>query len=273
MEITPFHRVGTGPPLVLLHGFTDTWQGWRPVLPGLAEHHEVFAPTLPGHHGGPAVPAGTPFTVDDMVDRLEALLDDAGIGTAHLAGNSLGGWLALHLAARGRALSVTGICPAGGWVHGGRDGRRIVRFFVRSHGMLKVGRRAARTVAGRPRLRALALRDVVANPASVSAQAALAMFDGAAGCTIFKASLATARREGLGELAAIDCPVRIAYGTRDRLIRWPACYERFEQLIPNAEVVALEGVGHVPMYDDPALVVSTIVEFTARAEAEAATVA
>ena len=53
MEVTAFHRGGTGTPLVLLHGFTDTWRTWKPVLPALEEHHDVFAPTLPGHHGGP----------------------------------------------------------------------------------------------------------------------------------------------------------------------------------------------------------------------------
>ena len=50
---TPSHRGGSGPPLVCLHGFTDTWRTWELVLPALERHHDVLAPTLPGHAGGP----------------------------------------------------------------------------------------------------------------------------------------------------------------------------------------------------------------------------
>ena len=85
-----------------LHGFTDTWRTWELVLPALERRHDVFAPTLPGHAGGP------PLDPDVTTGRV---LDEAGIGTAHLVGNSLGGYVALHLAARGRAES--GVAPSG----------------------------------------------------------------------------------------------------------------------------------------------------------------
>jgi pimeloyl-ACP methyl ester carboxylesterase len=266
MTVTGAHRAGSGTPLVLLHGFTDTWRTWSPVLADLEARHEVFAPTLPGHHGGPPIPPGIVFSLTGMVDLVEQLLDDAGLEAPHIAGNSLGGWLALQLAARGRASSVVALCPAGGWEPLGRDGRRILRYFQRNYVMLRYGTPMFRQIAARPRSRALAVRDVVAKPANISATNALAMFEGAAGCTIFREAIA-AGRSGLGELEAIACPVRIAYGTRDRLIRWPACYERFSTLIPDAEVLALEGVGHLPHWDDPALIVRTILEVTGRVDA------
>lgn len=95
---SPSYRGGSGPPLVLLHGFTATWRVWELVLPALEEHFEVFAPTLPGHAGGPAL-SGDPST-EEMLDLLEGVLDEAGIGTAHIVGNSLGGYAALHLRPR-----------------------------------------------------------------------------------------------------------------------------------------------------------------------------
>jgi len=55
---TPAHRGGTGTPLVCLHGFMDTWRVWELVLPMLERRHDVLAPTLPGHAGGPPLPSG-----------------------------------------------------------------------------------------------------------------------------------------------------------------------------------------------------------------------
>jgi pimeloyl-ACP methyl ester carboxylesterase len=99
MRLTSFHRGGSGTPLVCLHGFLDTWRTWELVLPSLERHHDVLAPTLPGHAGGPPPPT-------EIADAVERAMDDAGLETAHIVGNSLGGYLALQLAARGRASSV-----------------------------------------------------------------------------------------------------------------------------------------------------------------------
>ena len=101
MRATPSLRVGSGPPLVLLHGFIDTWRTWELVLPALERHHEVLAPTLAGHSGGPPIEGA----IDDHVlaDAVERALDEAGFERAHIAGNSLGGYVALQLAARDRA--------------------------------------------------------------------------------------------------------------------------------------------------------------------------
>jgi pimeloyl-ACP methyl ester carboxylesterase len=111
-SVAPLHRSGSGTPLLLLHGFTDTWRGWRPVLPALEEHHDVLAPTLPGHHGGDGFPVHEAMTVAGTADIIERAMDAAGFGTAHVVGSSFGGWLALELASRGRARSVTALCPS-----------------------------------------------------------------------------------------------------------------------------------------------------------------
>src|SRR5690349_24326361 len=99
-EISPaLYRAGEGPPLVLVHGFTATWRCWRPVLADLVPRFEVFAPTLHGHAGGPPFPDGSPAgSVADGADHFEALLDEHGVGTAHFAGNSMGGAISLELA-------------------------------------------------------------------------------------------------------------------------------------------------------------------------------
>ena len=90
--------------MVLLHGFTNDWQAWEAVIPALEERFAVFAPTLPGHFGGEPFDGGRPLSITALTDMLERQLDARGIEKAHLVGNSLGGWLSLELAVRGRAL-------------------------------------------------------------------------------------------------------------------------------------------------------------------------
>jgi pimeloyl-ACP methyl ester carboxylesterase len=263
---TPFHAGGTGEPMVLLHGFTDTWRAWTPLLPALERHHSVFAPTLPGHYGGPPYPAGMRLSIPSTIDMLERQLDERGIERAHLVGSSLGGWLCLELAARGRALSVVGICPAGCWDYGMPAPRSVLLYFRRNDLLLKVGGplHLIPMVARRPRSRALALRELVARPQRVSATAAYAMFLGSAGCTVLAEALRLAASGDMfGELGPIDCPVRIAYGTRDRLIRWPKHYTGIRKRLPDADYVALEGLGHLAMWDDPELIARTVLEVSA----------
>jgi len=110
------YRAGEGPPLLLLHGLAMSWRAWRPLLASLRTDHQVIAPTLPGHRGGPAAPADV--NVAWLADYLETMLDEDGHDRVHVVGNSLGGWLALELARRGRACSVTAVSPAGAWRNG-----------------------------------------------------------------------------------------------------------------------------------------------------------
>ena len=106
---TPSHRGGSGPPLVCLHGFTDTWRTWELVLPALERHHDVLAPTLLGHAGGPPLEGEVSDAL--IADAIERAMDEAGFETAHIVGNSLGGYVALQLAARGRARVGRGARP------------------------------------------------------------------------------------------------------------------------------------------------------------------
>ncbi|MGI8559821.1 MAG: alpha/beta fold hydrolase [Solirubrobacteraceae bacterium] len=257
------HRGGSGSPLVLLHGFTDTWRTWSAVLPALEKHHEVFAPTLPGHHGGEAFAEGVPMSIEATADVVERVMDEAGIERAHLAGNSLGGWLALELAVRERALSVLALCPAGGWYHGSPEANATLAYFRRSHaGLRLLTPTIARAIASRPRLRALAFRDVLAHPERLPAPRAAEMLDGAKGCSILLEALEMgARPDAFSDLGPIDCAVTIAYGTRDRLIRWPGHYGRMHELLPDGtKWLALEDVGHMPQWDDPQRVAELVLQ-------------
>ncbi|HSF48557.1 MAG TPA: alpha/beta hydrolase [Burkholderiales bacterium] len=90
-------RLGSGPPLVLLHGYPDNLQIWSAVAPSLADRFEVIAFDWPGMGYSDAWPGGaSPF---QMANRLLALLDLWGIRRATLAGIDMGGQPALVFAA------------------------------------------------------------------------------------------------------------------------------------------------------------------------------
>src|ERR687893_1651770 len=161
-ELSPaLYRAGTGEPLVLIHGFTATWRCWLPVLGLLVPRFEVIAPTLHGHDGGPTPPRPA-HSLAEAADHLEALLDELGVGSAHLAGNSMGGALALELAKRGRARSVVAISPGGGWHEANtREAKRIIRQFSINQRAARLSEPRVQALLARPRLRRLALRDVM----------------------------------------------------------------------------------------------------------------
>src|SRR5215207_2278404 len=111
-----YERRGSGEPLLLIHGTGSHWQACEPVLNTLAVHHDVIAVDLPGHGGSEPTPSGTPPTAKGFAPLISAFLrEELGIDSAHVAGNSMGGWTALEMAKLGHTRSVTALCPAGLW--------------------------------------------------------------------------------------------------------------------------------------------------------------
>ncbi|MHB8234415.1 MAG: alpha/beta fold hydrolase [Solirubrobacteraceae bacterium] len=267
-EITPaLYRAGSGEPLVLLHGFTGAWMHWNALLPGLSERYEVIAPTLHGHEGGRPYPLDSPMTFAGSADALEAHLDELGVGTAHMVGNSMGGALALELAKRGRARSVVALAPAGGWNEGDGEARRLAGFFARQQRITQVLAPRMPLLLGRPKLRRLAMRDIMKRGERVPKADALQLVEVSLGCTVADRAIEALRADRgltLGDLDRISCPVLLATPQFDRVLPPSRHTARYRREIPGVEPVELAGCGHVPMWDDTPLVLRTIVEFVDR---------
>src|SRR3984885_6801233 len=110
-----YHRVGEGPPLVLLHGIGHHWQTWKPVIERLANEFDVIACAPPGF--GPPAPLAASIepTIPAYADAFEWFFAELGLERPHVAGSSMGGAIALELA-RGRAVkTVSAFSPAGFW--------------------------------------------------------------------------------------------------------------------------------------------------------------
>ena len=155
MRFAAAHRGGAGAPLLLLHGFTDTWRTWEPVLPVLERRFEVLAPTLAGHAGGAVYPAAG-ASDEAIIDAVEAALDAAGWEAPAVAGNSLGGFVGLRLAERGRARSLVALAPAGGWTAGDPAIAATLRYFRVMANMVQDAAPRADQIAATPEGRAAA---------------------------------------------------------------------------------------------------------------------
>jgi pimeloyl-ACP methyl ester carboxylesterase len=248
--------------MVCLHGFMDTWRTWELVLPALERHHDVLALTLAGHAGGPPFDAAAGAA--GVIDAVERAMDDAGLQTAHLVGNSLGGYVALQLAARGRATSVVAFAPAGGWPQADGDlFAEIARRQTQMHGGLQgvAAEALVATVAGRrsaTEVQTVAFEHI---PAELLAH----QIRGVAACDV-PAMLDCALREGYDlDAQLVTCPVRLVWGMCDRLLPLPVSAVRYRRdWLPTADWVELDDVGHAPQLDVPLVTAELILEFTSR---------
>lgn len=245
---------GEGTPLVLFHGITCTARVWHAVIPRLVAQHRVIAPTALGHRGG-ARAHKSPVRIADVVDDAERTLDRLQLERAHLAGNSMGGWVALELARRGRALSVCALSPAGAWEEPGATRRRLellVKLTRASRGLLP-------WLAYSAAFRKQALRDNAVHGDRLAREHFLWMSEDLLGCSAAEDLLAT--RESLQPLAA-SCPITLAWSEFDRIFPERRHGPIARQRVPGARYLVLSRVGHVPMIDDPILVAETILAST-----------
>ncbi len=249
-----YDRQGSGPELVLIHPLGADRHVWRPVLDRLAAERDVLAIDLPGFGGTPALNRSHPPAIPsppELARHVAAGLIELGVGHAHVAGNSLGGWVALELALAGVARSVTAIAPAGLWPRALGPTPSLARPFARR--LLPVLPALMRS----PAVRRLALTGAVAHPDRVPAADAAALvraYVEAPDFTAVNGAMRSARFEQLDDIAV---PLTFGWPSRDRLIARP------RRLPASSRSVVLEGCGHVPMWDDPEQVADLLLEGSA----------
>lgn len=245
------------PALVLLHGMTSSGRAWAELVPSLSQHHEVYTPTALGHRGG--VPVLRRTTLTDVVDAAERHLDEAGLERPHVVGHSLGGYVAIELARRGRAASVVALSPAGFWTAG--DGtaslvmhglRRSTRIARRARPLVKV---AVSTSRGRRAWMGGALR----RPDAMTSAQARAVIDDQVRCTLAE-WLYIADDEHLAPMESLPCPITVAWAEHDEVLPLDTYADAVRRRLPGASFIVLPGVGHAAMVDDRDLVEQTILD-------------
>jgi pimeloyl-ACP methyl ester carboxylesterase len=252
-----YERAGAGEPLLLLHGIGHHWQAWQPVLRILAAERDVIAVDLPGFGTSPALPDGLAYDLSSVVPVLDAFCRELGVDRPHVAGNSLGGLLALELGREKLVRSVTALSPAGFWSEAERRYAFGTLLAMRQGARalpLPLVERLAASAAGRAALTGT----IYARPGRRSPEAVVAETLALRHATGFRETLEAGRgvlfRDDVPEI-----PVTVAWGSRDRiLVRRQGV--RAKRVLPGARLVRLPGCGHVPMNDDPALVARVILD-------------
>ncbi len=241
---------GSGEPLILLHGIGGELCVWEPVLERLSDGLEVIAVDLPGFGHSPPLPSDVTPTPRALAGVVAELMDELGLDSAHLGGNSLGAWVALELAKGPRARSVTALCPAGLWGAPLRAAGPPAR--GRTHAYARSVRWLLPVLTMSRRVRRLALAHVVAHPDRVPRHAARRMISSYARATAYEATRAAMLSSAFEQPDRVRVPLTVGFGEFDRLVR------PVRLGVPGARTVLLPDCGHIPMWDDPELVTSLI---------------
>jgi pimeloyl-ACP methyl ester carboxylesterase len=247
-------ELGSGPPVVFIHGLSGSWQNWLEQLPVLAREHHVIAFDLPGF-GASEMPARK-ISISGYGRFVNALLGELGVGSAAVVGNSMGGFIGIEVAIRfperverlvlvsaaglsiqylrkERALAVLGVvenrlAAYSGWLASRSDalsrrrGARRMIFGIVAHRPDRLpGPLVAEQIRGSGKLGFVPALDALTDYPI---------------------------RDRLGEIA---CPTLIVWGAQDKLV--PARdADEFARLIPNARKVVWADTGHVAMIERPA---------------------
>lgn len=252
-------RRGTGEPLVLIHGIGHRWQAWQPVLDRLADHHDVIAVDLPGFGRTPVPDGGMPPDMPATIARFAEFLTTSGLDRPHIAGNSLGGAIALELAASGLVSSATAFAPAGFFTAAERRRALAILRAMRAAARLPtpVVRHSMRLAA----FRAVCFAPLVVHPRRIDHERAVEDALALRAARGFASVARSARDYRFAGLPVGSVPVTVAWGARDRILP-PRQAERARRLLPGARHVTLPACGHVPMSDDPGLVSEVILQTT-----------
>lgn len=241
---------------MLLHHLGGEWKVFQPVLDSLAAQFDVIAVDMPGFGRSDPLPDHVEPTPWGLAAAVGDLLDSLGIERAHAAGISLGAWVSLELAKRGRALSVTTLCAAGFWARplGPRRG-------ISSR---TVGRLMAPFVPALfaiPAVRSRALATAVTDGARISRAQAIEVVLAYARSRDYDRASLHMRGNVFSGGEDIDVPVTLAWGETDRQVSRP-------RTVPAGwRQVVLTGCNHLPTLDDPDQVARVVRECAALAGA------
>jgi pimeloyl-ACP methyl ester carboxylesterase len=238
-------------PLLLLHGLGASRVVWEPVVGILEAERETIVLDMPGFGAAPPLPDGIEPTAANLARAIKARCDELGVERPHVAGNSLGGWVALEMGRGGWAASVTTLSPAGLWRKPLGPRRRDPHVWAgRARPLISLALRFRRP-------REAMLSTFAAHPERVPVRAGRELVLGWIDASGYRGAN-RAMRTHLFDPAGYpeDVPVTIAWGERDRLLGPP----KPERRPAGARFLTLPGVGHTPTWDDPEFVARTLLE-------------
>jgi pimeloyl-ACP methyl ester carboxylesterase len=254
------YRVGSGEPLVLLHGLGESHIGWRPVMDSLAAGFDVIAIDLPGFGRSPALPARILPTAVNLANAVEHTLDGLGIESYHVAGYSLGARVAIQLAESDRVQSLIAIAPDGL----GTPLERVQGFIamLAGRGVAMALAPLAEPLSWFPAGRAVFFAGTRSLPWQLAPADAKQLLTDFADSPAYDATNWVALFDMPTHLHTITAPALFLQGTADPLMAQQIA--RYVGFISGAELIYLAGLNHVPISDDPKTVALHMLSFLRR---------
>jgi pimeloyl-ACP methyl ester carboxylesterase len=250
-------EMGSGPPVVLIHGLSGCWQNWLETIPHLARAHRVIAVDLPGF-GRSELPEAD-ISIPGYGRFIDAFLTEVGLDRTALVGSSMGGLIAAQTAAAFPArverlvlVSAPGLGRPQRLPEGVDAGRPFIARLV------PYARFAGHVGA----LRRLALARLVAHPELIGKQIVMESAGGMGKPGVQAALRSVLTYDFRPHVRDITAPVLLIWGAADRVVP-PHVAERYQQAMPAATKVILPDTGHAPMIERPALFNRILEEFLA----------
>jgi len=232
---------------VLLHGIGMSGSVWSSVTPYLNATRRVVVFDIAGFGSTPPLPATTPPTSANLAAALEESVRALGLeAPVDIAGNSLGGLIALEAAKRGLARSVVAISPPGLW----RDHAAFhVKYVFRTLRFLATTVPSIlKAIMRRSLLRELALSlPISAGSWRMPVDAAVGAIDDLTAATGFEDTFRCTAAPFCGRDIAV--PLTVAFGARDWIL--PKGSQQRDGLPPHARLIRQPSWGHVPLWIDP----------------------
>jgi len=247
-------ELGSGPPIVFIHGLSGSWQNWLEQLPVFAREHRIIALDLPGF-GASEMPAEK-ITISGYGRFVNALLDELGVGSAAIVGNSMGGFIGGELAIRfpERVERLVLVSAAGLSIEYLRNERALAVLNTLENRLAAYsGWLASRSdaLARRPGARRLIFGIVAHRPERLPGPLVAEQVRGSGKAGFVPALDALTDYPIRDRLGEIGCPTLIVWGAEDKLV--PARdADEFARLIPNSRKVVWPETGHVAMLERPA---------------------
>jgi pimeloyl-ACP methyl ester carboxylesterase len=243
--IVHYEAYGRGWPVILLHGWINSWGVWQDVMIDLAEHgrYKVYALDFWGF-GESGKKNTPPFKIDSYVQMVDQFMGLLGIAYAPVLGHSMGGTVALDFALQ-YPHRVTKVGAVGAPIQGGS-----LNFFLRLAALNRVQQLAQsvpavtrlivptlvriNTAGDSPRVRKMLLQDV----------------DRTSTDSFFR-SIGDLRNTDLsGQLGRLSVPVLGVYGLHDNIVN-PNQLAVLRQTVPGSQTIMLSQSRHFPMLDEP----------------------
>jgi len=246
-------EIGSGPPLVFVHGLSGSWQNWLLNIPAFMDSHRVIAMDLPGFGASP-MPRER-ITISGYGRWLDALLSSLGVDAAAVVGNSMGGFIAAETAIKfpSRVERLVLVSAAGITVEKQRDDR-ILRVLEATEnvGQFLLARVLSKSDAlvARPRGRKALMWFVAAHPDRLDPRIVKEQMAGANTPGFVQALDALTSYPIRDRLSEIGCPTWLCWGPKDLLVPVRDAHV-FDELIPDSRLTIYEDTGHVPMLEQP----------------------